>query len=96
MHTDEASVKAYLAAPSEQAWRAFRDSYLAGLERRFRTDRAPFDELAALARDQDVYLGCNCPTQKNPRVDRCHTWLALEFMRGKYADLRVAFPVNIE
>ena len=83
---------AYLAAPSEPAWRKLRDAYLALLEERFGEDRAKFDKLARLAREQDVFLGCNCPTKKNPRVDRCHTYLALQFMKGKYPKLRVELP----
>jgi uncharacterized protein YeaO (DUF488 family) len=85
-------VKQYLAAPSEKAWREFRQAYIAELEKRFREDRAPFDELAGLARENDVFLGCSCPTKKNPRVDHCHTWFALEFMKRKYPALKVVFP----
>jgi len=48
--------------------------------------------LAELARKQDVFIGCSCPTKANPRLDRCHTWLALEFMKSKYPKLRVSFP----
>jgi hypothetical protein len=88
----EEMVNAYLGAPSDKAWRTLRTAYLALLERRFREDRAAFDELAQLARDEDVFLGCSCPTQKNPRVDRCHTFLALQFMKRKYPDLRVELP----
>lgn len=88
----EQAVTAYLAAPDEKAWRAFRAAYLALLERRFREDRAAFDELARRAREEDVFLGCNCPTRRNPRVERCHTCLALQFMQRKYPDLHVQFP----
>jgi len=92
----EEMVEAYLAAPSEKAWRSLRQAYLALVEQRFREDRTPFDELAQLAREQDVYLGCSCPTQKNPRVDRCHTCLALQFMQRKYPDLDVELPSPAE
>jgi uncharacterized protein YeaO (DUF488 family) len=92
----EQMVTKYLAAPSEKAWRTFRKAYLALLERRFREDRAKFDALARLARDKNVFLGCSCHTKKNPRVDRCHTWLALEFMQRKYPDLRVEFPLPLK
>lgn len=85
-------VETFLAAPSDAAWRKLRTAYLKALERRFREERAAFDALAQLAREQNVYLGCNCPTEKNPRLDRCHTWLALQFMQAKYPDLRVVFP----
>lgn len=85
-------VEAYLAAPGEKARRAFRKSYLALLERRFHENRAKFDTLAQLATSKDVFLGCSCPTKKNPRVDRCHTWLALEFIKEKYPELHVVSP----
>jgi len=88
----EDMVTAYLAAPGEKAWRELRRAYLALLAQRFRQDRTPFDDLARLARETDVFLGCNCPTKKNPRVDRCHTVLALQFMKRKYPRLRVELP----
>jgi uncharacterized protein YeaO (DUF488 family) len=74
------------------AWRAFAKSYRALLDERFTTQRAAFDDLAALAREEDVYLGCSCPTAKNPDVRRCHTVLALAFMAEHYPDLDVRFP----
>jgi hypothetical protein len=86
--------KTYLASPDERAWRAFGKAYRALLEDRYRNDRTPFDELAQLAQDNDVFIGCNCPTKANPRVDRCHTFLALEFMKGKYPRLRVVFATS--
>jgi hypothetical protein len=70
----------------------FAKSYRATLEARFERDRAPFDALAQLAQHQDVYLGCSCPTQKNPDVKRCHTTLALHFMHERYPKLKVSFP----
>ena len=54
LRPDKDEVEAYLAAPSEKAWRTFRTAYLALLERRFREDRAEFDALAQLARDRNV------------------------------------------
>lgn len=88
----EALATHYLAAPGDKTWRAFRTAYLALLKQRFRADRAAFDELARQAREADVFLGCSCPTQKNPRVDRCHTYVALQFMQRTYPDLQVEFP----
>ena len=70
----------------------FATPYLALLESRFEDDRAPFDELARLAKEGDVFLGCSCPTKKNPRVDYCHTYLALKFMKRKYRSLCVQLP----
>jgi hypothetical protein len=87
-----AMVEGYLAAPGEQAWRRFASEYRALLERRFGDDRRAFDELAELARATHVYLGCSCPTKRNPSVRRCHTWLALEFFRRRYPDLDVRMP----
>jgi hypothetical protein len=82
-------VDAYLSNPTDAAWRRFKRDYLALLETRFRADRQPFDELAGLAGSEDVYLGCNCPTKKNPTHGCCHTYLALEFMEKKYPTLEV-------
>lgn len=73
-------------------WKRFATQYRALLAARFDEDRAPFDALADLARDGDVWLGCNCPTAKNPDVRHCHTALALAFMRAKYPDLDVREP----
>ena len=87
-----AIVTAYLDAPSEPAWHRFATAYRALLDARFAEDRRPFDELAELARTHDVYLGCSCPTKHNPDVRRCHTWLALEFMRAHYPALVVRMP----
>ena len=87
-----AMVAAYLAAPGSTAWRRLAREYRALIAARFAADRAPFDALAELARTQDVHLGCNCPTRLNPSVERCHTWLALEFLRERYPDLDVRMP----
>ncbi len=86
------AVDALLADPSAAAFRRFRGAYLRLLRERFRADRAPFDRLVALATESDVFLGCNCPTQRQPDVRRCHTWLALEFLREAYPGLVVVFP----
>jgi hypothetical protein len=48
--------------------------------------------LAELARGQNVWLGCNCPTAKQPDVKRCHTSLALAFMKRHYRDLEIREP----
>jgi len=85
-------VEAYLADPTDKAWQRFKRAYLALLEQRFGENCQPFDELAGLAADNDVFLGCNCPTQKNPVPGRCHTYLALEFMKKKYPELNVVIP----
>ena len=82
----------YLAAPGEKAWRKYRKAYLDLLARRFCEDRTPFDRLADLGMTEDVFIGCSCPTHTNPRVDHCHTFLALEFMKSRYPALQVEFP----
>ncbi|WP_394835534.1 hypothetical protein LVJ94_01225 [Pendulispora rubella] len=79
-------------ADDASAWRTFTTNYRALLDARFSEDRGPFDALADLAREGDVYLGCNCPTAKNPDVRRCHTALALAFMKKHYPDLDVRKP----
>lgn len=88
----ETIVKEFLTAPSEQAWRRFRAAYVELLAQRFSEDRSPFDKLAELAKTMDVYLGCSCPTELNPRIDHCHTFLALRFMKRKYPSLDVRIP----
>jgi hypothetical protein len=88
----KAIVDAYLADPTEAAWRTFKRDYLAVLEQRFRDDRTPFDAIATLANDSNVFLGCNCPTKKNPVPGRCHTYLALGFMKKHYPRLKVVIP----
>jgi hypothetical protein len=85
-------VTGYLTAPSDAAFAAYRRAYLAELAVRFAQDRIPFEELADDARRGDVFLGCSCPTERNPDVRRCHTYLALEFMRDHYPDVPIQFP----
>jgi uncharacterized protein YeaO (DUF488 family) len=94
LRPNEAMVKEYLAAPTEAAWQRFARAYRALLDARFAEDRSAFDELAELARTEDVFLGCSCPTKHNPDVRRCHTWLALELFRERYPDLEVRMPVE--
>jgi hypothetical protein len=92
LRPDAKSVQGLLEHVTASTFRRFAVEYRALLAARFKKDRAPFDELAALARETDVYIGCNCPTKKNPDVRRCHTVLALEFMKKKYPDLDVVLP----
>jgi hypothetical protein len=86
-------VAALLEDPTDQA-RAQRitGAYVALLERRFAKDRARFDALAQLARDHAVHIGCSCPTARQPDVSRCHTVLALRFMKKRYPKLDVRMP----
>jgi len=86
-------VEAFLADTSDAAaWKTFHEGYLALLEERYSKDPAPFEELSELASENDVYIGCNCPTKKNPELRRCHTYLALGFMQEKFPSLEVVFP----
>jgi hypothetical protein len=89
-------VERVLADGSAAAWRDFRVGYLALLQKRFESDREPFDELAQSAKDGDVFLGCSCPSRANPDVARCHTVLALLFMKRRYHSLRVVFPKAVK
>jgi uncharacterized protein YeaO (DUF488 family) len=86
-------VLGFLADPNAAgAFQRFAKGYCATLEQRFKRERGKFDELAQAARKGNVFIGCSCPTTKNPSVLHCHTWLALEFMHAKYPDLDVRFP----
>jgi uncharacterized protein YeaO (DUF488 family) len=87
-----AMVETVLARNDERAWRTFAREYRALLDERFSTERARFDALAELARREDVYLGCSCPSRANPDVARCHTTLALAYMKRRYPDLDVRLP----
>lgn len=88
----EEIVEAYLANPTDDRWQQFEQEYLALVGARFQEDHEPFETLAGLAAAKDVYLGCSCPTAKNPDVQRCHTVLALQFMQRNYPQLDVRFP----
>ncbi|MCH7721156.1 MAG: hypothetical protein IH988_09250 [Planctomycetes bacterium] len=92
LRPDEDMVQTYLDSPDDNAWRKFSKAYFALLDERYRNDQTPFDQLAQLANDNDVFIGCSCPTKANPRVDRCHTFLALDFMNGKYRTLSFELP----
>ena len=87
-----AIVTEYLANPSTEAWEKFESSYLRCLNERWEADPTPFDQLADLAIAENVYIGCSCPTVKNPNVRHCHTVLALKFMQERYTALEVEFP----
>ena len=82
----------YLANPSTEAWKRFEFSYFRTLEERWEADATPFDDLAAVATGENVYIGCSCPTAKNPDVKRCHTVSALKFMKERYPALGVEYP----
>ena len=92
LRPDTDAVKAFLDNPSDAAWKAFARDYEALLERRRTETPEAFDELAARATDEDVWIGCNCPTAKNPDVRRCHTYLALRYMAKHYPELDITWP----
>jgi hypothetical protein len=94
LRPDAKLVVEFLKQPDAAAWRRYTVAYLAELERRFAANRAAFDALADEARAGDVFVGCNCPTKKNPNVKQCHTYLALGFMKKKYPKLEVVFPAE--
>ena len=85
-------VEAFLENPTDKAWGKTSDAYRALLMARYRKDRESFEALAKLATVNDVFIGCSCPTKKNPDARRCHTWLALEFMRQTFPALDVVMP----
>lgn len=92
LRPETANVEALIEKPDDRAFARFGKEYRAALAARFASDRRPFDALAELARREDVFIGCNCPTRFNPDVRRCHTALALEFMKRKYPELEVQMP----
>jgi hypothetical protein len=92
LRPEAAQVEALFEDMSAASFTRFAKAYRATLAARFARDRAPFDALAREAQHEAVHLGCSCPTQKNPDVNRCHTVLALHFMREHYPKLEVVFP----
>jgi len=90
--TDEI-VAPFLADPSsERGFAHFRAAYLKLLEQRLREDPEAFAKLVRLAKGNAVFLGCNCPTTKQPDVRRCHTALALDFLARHFPELQIEHP----
>jgi hypothetical protein len=92
LRPESQQVARLLSDLNTQTYAKFAKAYNALLIARFAEDRAPFDALAALSAETDVYLGCSCPSSANPDVQRCHTVLALRFMKKKYPKLEVRLP----
>jgi len=88
----EEMVECFLQDTTSAGFKQFQRAYRALLAERYKEDPEPFCDLAKLAERENVYLGCNCPTAKNPNVQHCHTWLALEFMQQTFPKLKVCFP----
>ena len=91
LRPDAEMVERYLRGDG-YPWEQFAQDYRDLLTSRMDANRAPFDELAELAASRDVYLGCSCPTKKNPDVRHCHTFLALQFMAQHFPDLPIVYP----
>lgn len=77
---------------TNKAWHGFKREYHALLVKRFHVASKRFDDLAELATENNVFIGCSCPTKKNPVPGHCHTYLALEFMKKKYPTLDIVIP----
>ena len=90
-----AMVTRYLDPVDEYAWEQFEADYWQLVTDRFAADPRPFDALAERACNEEVYLGCSCPTKKNPNVNHCHTVLALRFMSEHYPALDIVFPTGL-
>lgn len=88
----QAVVEEFLDDLTDEAWERFQTAYIAVLNERLSADRSAFERLAELAQDSDVFLGCSCPTKKNPDVRHCHTYLALGFMQEHFPEVEVAWP----
>lgn len=84
-------VTRYLSQPTLDTWQWFQREYLLELQKRADERPEEFEELRRLAQTGDYYLGCSCPTPRNPLPCRCHTIVALEFMKERYPDLNVEF-----
>ncbi|MBK7092877.1 MAG: hypothetical protein IPH59_14355 [bacterium] len=85
-------VEAYFNDMTPKGWKLFTKNYRRLLQERFETRREEFDKWATVAAESDLFLGCSCPTERNPNLEQCHTWLALEFMQKKYPKLKIEFP----
>jgi len=90
LRPERSMVARFLAGECD--WTQFRAAYEATVRARMAEQPEAFERLAELAREQDVWLGCSCPTKANPDVRHCHTWVALELMAAAYPDLVVRFP----
>ena len=92
LRPQQETVEEFLTDPSDAAWHDFKEAYTTSLVTRFQENREPFEQLARLASEHDVFLGCNCPTRKNPNVQHCHTYPGLVFMKEAFPELHVVLP----
>lgn len=95
LRPEASEVERFLRDVNDASFARFAKAYQTLLEKRFKQERARFDAIFEAASQGDVYLGCSCPTAHNPRVEHCHTVLALRFMHEKYPKLRVVFPKGV-
>ena len=93
LRPNTALVEMFLSHPGDdEIFARFREGDLALRESRWKEDRAPFEKLAREAEQTDVWLGCNCPTAKNPLMLRCHTLQSLGFMHSRVPNLSIQWP----
>ena len=83
----------YLGDISDAAWAHSEVAYLESLEQRYADNPSPFEKLAAMAMEKDVFIGCSYPTQKNPNPMHCHTVPALRFISSKFPDIEIQLPL---
>lgn len=96
LRPDADAVARYLADPGDAGWEAFSRGYRALLEERSRAEPERFQAIADAALTGDLWLGCSCPTAKNPDVRRCHTSLALGFLAERFPELEVHWPAEAQ
>jgi len=92
LRPDSQAVATYLADPSNAAWETFASAYRDLLDRRRSKDPDAFDVLVHAATEGDLWIGCSCPTKKNPDVRHCHTYLALGYLAEHYEQLEISWP----
>lgn len=90
--TPELVAEVFANRRSATAWDAYADRYRALIDARYTADPARFRLLATMARWHDVWLGCSCPSSKNPDVMRCHTVIALRFMKERFPSIAILLP----
>lgn len=86
------AVARYLRDPTASSWRSFAQDYRKLLGERYAGSPEAFEALRDLATEGDLWLGCNCPTAKNPDVRHCHTFLALQYLAERFPELEIQWP----
>lgn len=93
--TPEMVAAVFGARGSARAWGSYAEAYRALLESRYAADPKRFALLATMSKWHDVWLGCSCPSSKNPDVGRCHTILALRFLKQRFPEIDVVLPPGV-